>query len=191
MVIRKPNLSVQEARQLSKARNAALDNDLPFKPIEQQAKSGTARLASEVANTPPAPRTAARPPVDSNESVDDATVQVFLSAPLPANGISRSFDYLSKQYAPSKALRMVLRRALDDYEEHLENGGYEAFPTEYDVSSSSPKIQTIQTSRIMPVVLLRRARAYFDPLGFESERAFGRKLASAALAAFFASEAKR
>jgi hypothetical protein len=40
-------------------------------------------------------------------------------------------------------------------------------------------------------MLLNRARAYFDPLGFESNRAFGRKLACAALAAFFAAEAKR
>jgi hypothetical protein len=44
---------------------------------------------------------------------------------------------------------------------------------------------------MMPVTLLTLARAHFDPLGLESTRAFGLKLATTALAAFFAREVRR
>lgn len=186
MAIRKPNLSVHEARHLSQARNAALDNDSPLPSIDQRIPAKPSRPS--VSQSPPI---ATRQSSNTSDIEKVSTTQVFLSAPLPAGGVSRSFDYLSKQYSPAKALRMVLRRALDEYEHLLEMGGFEQLPGDYPVHTGSSKVPTIQTSRIMPITLLKRARAYFDPLGFESDRAFGRKLACAALAAFFASEMKR
>ena len=79
---------------------------------------------------------------------------------------------------------MILRRALDDYEDRLSDGSFTALPETYPVAGHT----MIQTSRIMPQELADLARLHFDPLGFESARAFGLKLATAALAAFFANE---
>jgi hypothetical protein len=116
---------------------------------------------------------------------EEDKIQVFLSAALPARGVSKSFELLCRHYAPAKSLQMILRRALDDYEVILENGDLDNLPETY-VEAASPEVcGIIQTSRIMPKRLVETARAYFDPLGFESDRAFGRKLASAALAIFF------
>lgn len=184
MAIRKPSLSVREARHLAIARNAALEQDGPLKPI---ADAAMARRDAGDELDGPAADALARSGVEAIEP----TMQVFLSAPHPADNVSWSFDFLSRKYPPEKALRMILRRALDDYEIALENGSFQAQPQEYSVQADPSRAGIIQTSRIMPVVLLNRARAFFDPLGFESNRAFGRKLALAALAAFFSLEEKR
>jgi len=85
---------------------------------------------------------------------------------------------------------MILRRALDSYEVRLENGSYRTAPTDYVPGEPASGILIIQTSRMIPVRLIDVARRHFDPLGFESTRAFGRKLACAALASFFEAEKK-
>lgn len=114
-------------------------------------------------------------------------MQVFLSAKLPAAGVSVNFDALSNRYPPAKALQMILRKALDDYEVSLSDGTFAAAPQTYPTGGES----IVQTSRIMAQTLLDKARSHFDPLGFESTRAFGLNLATAALALFFKNEAKR
>ncbi len=114
-------------------------------------------------------------------------VQVFVSASVPAPGVSSSFDLLSRQYPPEKALQMILRRALDDYEEKLADGTFQTLPESYPSGGKT----AVQTSRIMRQDLVELSRSHFDPLGFESTRAFGLKLASAALASFFAEEKTR
>jgi hypothetical protein len=121
---------------------------------------------------------------------EEGKIQVFLSAALPARGVSKSFERLCRQYAPAKSLQMILRRALDDYEVLLENGDLDNLPEIYTEAVAPEVCGIIQTSRIMPLRLIERARAHFDPLGFESDRAFGRKLASAALAIFFEIQAQ-
>lgn len=188
MAIRKPSLSVQEARHLAKTRNAALDNDLPLPPLAPELNT-----SQETSAATPAPQSGSGMRLSTSllDGGNEPTTQVFLSAPLPSVGVSKSFDFLSKQYPPDKALRMILRRALDDYEAALEEGRFNSLPASYPVQNASAKVPIIQTSRMMPVALIKRARAHFDPLGFESDRAFGRKLACAALAAFFAREANR
>ena len=57
----------------------------------------------------------------------EAKIQVFLSAPLPAAGVSPSFD-ACRQYPSAKALQMILRRALDGYEIRLEDGSHGTAP---------------------------------------------------------------
>lgn len=86
---------------------------------------------------------------------------------------------------------MILRRALHDYDEMLENGEFQKAAVTYAFDDTVPPDFFVQTSRMMPLQLLSIARAHFDPLGMESTRAFGRKLATAALAAFFARERRR
>lgn len=114
--------------------------------------------------------------------------QVFLFAYPPALGISKSYDLLSQQYPTSKALQMILRRALDNYEALLADGTFVKMPVTYELDINHRKSDLVQTSRILPVDLINVARQHFDPLGFESTRAFGRKLATAALAVFFMNE---
>ncbi len=109
---------------------------------------------------------------------------MFLSAAIPAPGISPVFQQLSSEYAPQKALQMILRKALDDYEGLLASGSFRNFPDRYEIDDAVES-KMIQTSRMMHEPILAIARAHFDPLGLESTRAFGFKLATAALAAFF------
>lgn len=117
-------------------------------------------------------------------------IQVFLSAAVPAPGVSVTFDQLSRQYPPGKALQMILRKALDEYEYALECGTFQNLPERYQVDEEIQS-KVIQTSRMISGAILAIARAHFDPLGLESTRAFGYKFATAALAAFFCEDNKR
>lgn len=117
--------------------------------------------------------------------------QIYLSAPYPKPGLSPTFELVCRHYPPQKALQMILRRALQDYDTLLESGEFEAITKTYAIDEREWPVSSVQTSRMMEKPLLALARAHFDPLGLESARAFGRKLAIAALAAFFAHEPKR
>lgn len=231
MAIRKPAVSVAEARQLSKIRPteasmpdrvpATVSSDVPVSvmadhssaalvstvpPETGRSRSGaqTARRLSAAAvstlskpaaagHVPlpasgrPASRVSAGEPlaVFPEDLPAEPKIQVFVSAPLPASGVSASFDALSRRYPCAKTLQMILRRALDAYELRLEDGSCRTLPQAYPIAGA---VEIVQTSRMMPVRLVEIARAHFDPLGFESARAFGRKLACAALAAFFEAE---
>lgn len=112
-------------------------------------------------------------------------VQVFLSAPLPAPGFSPGFDSLCGQYRPAKALQMILRCALNDYQVILLSASLTKPAAPYPVEEP---LSLVSTSRMMPRRAVEIALAHFDPLGLESARAFGCKLASAALGMFFENE---
>jgi hypothetical protein len=114
--------------------------------------------------------------------------QVFISAPAPAPKVSPAFDILTEQYRPAKALQMVLRRAMKHYAAMLADGTFKTAPLTYPISQPGDDGPYVQTSRIMPLDVLEIARDHLDPLRLESQRAFGRKLACAALAAYFAAE---
>jgi len=225
MAIRKPSVSVEEAKRLARLLPDAEDrqakpNDAipapepetptvlerdtivepaPFiaKPDEPPSSASIEPASRSVASSPVQrpgqailPAQAFTGVVFPEVELEEPKSQVFLSAPLPARGVSPSFDALSKQYPATKALQMILRRALDAYEARLEDGSYKALQGEYQLDAKGrPAI--IQTSRMMPDRLIEIARGHFDPLGFESTRAFGRKLACAALACFFATEGVR
>lgn len=157
---------------------------MPSGPSSWRGERGgkAAGIAAHVAsNRGPARR---KPQVTGVQS-GERKIQVFLSAALPASTVSKSFDLLCKQYVPAKALQMILRRAMDDYEVLLEHGDLHDLPGDYPEAIAPDVCGIIQTSRMMPITLVERARIHFDPLGFESDRAFGRKLASAALSIFF------
>ncbi|SCY90411.1 VirC2 protein [Rhizobium sp. NFACC06-2] len=81
---------------------------------------------------------------------------------------------------------MIMRKALEDYEEMLSDGTFQKQPATYQSSDDADAL--VLTSRMMPTSLLKIAMAHFDPVGLESRRAFGFKLATAALASFFARE---
>lgn len=115
--------------------------------------------------------------------------QVFVSAPLPAVGVSSAFEILLQQYPPNKALQMILRRALDDYEQMLADGSFQKVAIGYPADATTPA-KLVQTSHMMRQPLLALARAHFDPLGLESARAFGLKLATAALTVYFSREGR-
>ena len=210
MAIHKPALSVQEARRLSSVRveaPAAAEVTLrrdAAQPTATQSAPSEPHPDLRVAATAVAVRSVPDRPVSPPETVMSANmtdhprlqppsvavgtrIQVFVSAAFPVRGYSRSFDVLSAKYPPAKALQMILRRAMDEYEDRLADGSFAGFPETY------PEVAHIvtQTSRIMPQELVDLARLHFDPLGFESSRAFGLKLATAALAAFFSNERKR
>ncbi|MER8576691.1 VirC2 family conjugal transfer protein [Mesorhizobium sp. M1409] len=186
MGIRKPAVSVLAGGQSQRALQASL----PASSNPPAAIASSEPTSRQTGNRTVAVRALAarRTVLFSNERNDpDPKVQVFLSAPLPARGISATFDALSAQSRPSKALQMILRRALDDYELMLPNGSFTEIAPAYSVEEP---LAIVATSRMMPRRLVDIALAHFDPLGFESARAFGRKLASSALCTFFDNEKK-
>ncbi|MEI2387429.1 VirC2 family conjugal transfer protein [Breoghania sp. JC706] len=250
MGIRKPSVSVTEARRLAETRQAGLDIALdiardrapdtaldtardtapdtardtvmgrPAPSVPEEVRSapeksrsigpeaGQSAPAKPGSGSPPRPAAkAARAPAafDPFSARREAKIQVFLSAPLPAPGASRSFDLLTRTHPPARALQMILRRALDLYEARLEDGTFTTLAREYPTlcggqdgkmaecgRGTAPggeiEGETVHTSRMMARRLVAIARAHFDPLGFESNRAFGRMLATAALAVFFEAE---
>ncbi|WP_117195893.1 VirC2 family conjugal transfer protein [Rhizobium terrae] len=191
MGIRKPTLSVTEARRLSVVRSAA---------SQQISQPADDTIAPPVPlSVAPIPRPKKQAPIVKSVHMPavhiartpSQKVQVFVSAFVPAPKVSPVFDILCKQYPPQKALQMILRRALDDYEEMLTDGTFQETPSSYEIDSSEGPAILIQTSRMIPTKLLKIARAHFDPFELESTRAFGLKFATAALAAFFSREAPK
>lgn len=131
------------------------------------------------------------PPLPSSRQDEVEKAQIYLSAPYPEPGLSPTFELVCRHYPRQKALQMILRRALQDYDTLLESGEFQGIAKTYPIDEREWPAPSVQTSRMMEKPLLALARAHFDPLGLESTRAFGRKLATAALAAFFAHEPKR
>lgn len=194
MGIRKPALSVVEAKRLAASR------------LKMRATSGDPTppqfLSSVEPEDPPhrpppvrRPRRADQIPMSTVDALRSTlapeTIQIFLSARPPAPEVSPIFDSLSLQHSPVKSLQMILRRALNDYEAMLRDGSFRGAPKSYPIPDPASRAYiVVQTSRMFPVSLVQVARAHFDPFGLETARAFGHKLATAALACFFAAEKK-
>ena len=217
MAIRKPSVSVAEVRDNAARRvtTSMVEGNAvgPTKPLarprspnqdEDVVALRQAAVTTDVLQNSPSSSPAfssadvavASPPSDPTrlgplDEEPEPKVQVFVSAALPAEGVSGSFDLLCRQYRPKKALQMILRRALDDYEVMLGNGSYANGAVTYALLKTTEQDISVKTSRMIPVNLVEIARAHFDPLGLESTRAFGQKLANAALAAFFKAETKK
>ncbi|WP_244608736.1 VirC2 family conjugal transfer protein [Bradyrhizobium algeriense] len=187
MVFRKLTSSLQAARLASPSlekRSSTTISSLSagMTPLEQ--------IAPPIVNAkvPASAFSEERTTILSNQRAEpDPKLQVFLSAALPAPGFSPGFDSLCGQYRPAKALQMILRRALDDYQVMLLSASLTKPVAPYPVEEP---LSLVLTSRMMPRRVVEIALAHFDPLGLESARAFGRKLASAALGMFFENERK-
>ncbi|GAJ95564.1 conjugal transfer protein VirC2 [Rhizobium rhizogenes] len=199
MGIRKPALSVGEARRLAAARPEIV-HPIPARSSKNSAQPQLPERGGQE-DRPPPPIAAKRRDNSDRQSMLTADalsstappekIQVFLSARPPAPEVSKIYDNLILQYSASKALQMILRRALADFENMLADGSFSTAPNSYAVPQAiSEKSIIVQTSRMFPVSLLKIARNHFDPLGLETARAFGHKLATAALASFFAGEKK-
>ncbi|MCP3468657.1 conjugal transfer protein VirC2 [Bradyrhizobium sp. CCGUVB23] len=197
MGIRKPVLSVGEAKRLATARGRIDVLEVPA--TSGDSTSPELPTSADQTESPPRPfpgrrqRRADQQPMSTADALSSTiapeTIQVFLSALPPARKVSPVFDNLCGQYSPVKSLQMILRRALDDYEAMLENGSFRSAPKSYPVPDQAcGACVVVQTSRMLPTSLVQIARAHFDPFGLETARAFGHKLATAALACFFAAE---
>jgi hypothetical protein len=200
MGIRKPRLSVDETKRLAfegtdEARLQSRHPSTMVNPAraEEKAEDVLSPLAQYTrANTSRFEKMALQQVSDStvdalSPAIVPEKVQVFLSALPPAPGVSNIFDTLCLQYSPAKSLQMILRRAIGDYETMLLDGTFEGAQTSYAVVKASNPL-FVYTSRMMEASLVTIARRHFDPLKLESNRALGLKLATAALACFFASE---
>ncbi|MGX5805124.1 VirC2 family conjugal transfer protein [Bradyrhizobium sp. Arg314] len=191
MGISRPTISVKKVRQLAAMRlerSPVVSTPAFSNPSEATAPTELAGLSTSVTVAPPRALPARKTVGLSKESYQaDPKVQVFLSAALPARGISASFDMLTGQYRPAKVLQMILRRALDDYELLVSDGAFTKITPVYSVAE--PPV-FVATSRMMPRRLVDMALAHLDPFGVESARTFGRKLATSALVIFFENEKK-
>ncbi|MBO9112507.1 MULTISPECIES: conjugal transfer protein VirC2 [Rhizobium/Agrobacterium group] len=194
MGIRKPALSVVEAKRLAAARPEIVH---PISTRSSRDPAPNPEIGGREDRSPPSVAAKRRDSFDRQSmlTVDALSsaappekIQVFLSARPPAPEVSKMYDTLVLQYSDSKSLQMILRRALADFEAMLADGSFSTAPKTYPISQVVGKPVIVQTSRMFPVPLLEVARNHFDPLRLESARAFGHKLATAALASFFAGE---
>ncbi|MEI9425831.1 VirC2 family conjugal transfer protein [Mesorhizobium sp. Cs1299R1N1] len=189
MGISKPTVSVEKLRRLAAIR---LESS-PVASMPGLSNPSAALAQVEQAGVSTHNRIAPAAPLSAKKTVSlldqsyqlDPKIQVFLSAALPARGISTSFDMLIGRYRPAKVLQMILRRALDDYELLLRDG---AFTTTTPVYCVEEPPVLVTTSRMISRRLVEIALAHFDPFGLESARAFGHMLATAALGVFFENE---
>ncbi|QCJ00985.1 conjugal transfer protein VirC2 [Agrobacterium larrymoorei] len=195
MGIRKPALSVGEARRLAALRSEVVQTVPAHSSQGAQFPQLPERGRPEVLHPPSAAKRRDnfdRKLLLTADALSSAAtpekIQVFLSARPPAPEVSKIYDNLILQYSTSKSLQMILRRALVDFESMLADGSISTAPKSYPISQVSNKPVIVQTSRMFPASLVEVARNYFDPLGLETARAFGHKLATAALASFFAGE---
>jgi len=110
-------------------------------------------------------------------------VVVTIDVPLPATGVSVTFDTLCKTYPAKKALALILRKAMPEFERRLLDGKAKSAPRDYLVQPGD-----LKTTRTMPEDAYQLAKGQFDPLDMLPNRQFGRIVALAALAAFFKNE---
>jgi len=188
MAIHRPAVSVTEARRLSQERLEGPNVTQLHIPAPTEEVTSTVSNVSDRELEVNAKKGRERQAGPSLRQKEEFKTQVFLSAPLPAPGVSSSFDTLSRNYRATKALQMILRHALDDYEALLSRGAPSKRVCTYE--TADPPV-FVSTSRMMPDHLLETAFRHLDPLGFESARAIGRKLATSALALFFEAESRR
>ncbi|WP_108523318.1 VirC2 family conjugal transfer protein [Bradyrhizobium algeriense] len=197
MGIRKPSLSVEEAKQRAAARlkierldvsDTADDSASPQRlrtvdPADPLRRPSPVRHRRRIDQHPISTVDALRP------TIAPETIQVFLWARPPAPEVSPIFDSLSLRCSPVKSLQMILRRALDDYETMLKEGSFRSAPKSYPILDPDSRAGiVVQTSRMFPIAPVQVARTHFDPIRLETARTFGHKLATAALACFFAAE---
>lgn len=174
MPFKKPSVSFDEALAESRA-----ERGLPPKPAPTP-------VASATPSTPPP----ARPrkgrggaPAPSPAPVRTAgNVTINVVAPHPAPGVSPSFDAISADLGPERAMRATSTRAWASVDAVIASGALSTVPS-YAVSGAV----TETTRRIAPG-LIDRARAKLDPHSVESQRTIGRALMTSALAAYFKAE---
>ncbi|MBZ5763503.1 VirC2 family conjugal transfer protein [Rhizobium sp. VS19-DR104.2] len=196
MGIRKPVLSPSEARRLAASRIIDGDPGKAILPVVSFVNNTDAdHRGNTLQGTTSQKTLRTRSPkrlASTNSAADfggGGKIQIFLSAFVPAQGVSPIFDRLRQQYSMKKSLQMIMRRALRDYEGLLANGSFRVTAKSYPVLGNEVEQSVLVcTSHMVPIPLVRVARTYFDPLGLETGRSFGRKLATAALAHFFSQE---
>jgi hypothetical protein len=110
-------------------------------------------------------------------------ILITIDVPLPATGVSATFDTLCRTYSGKKALALILRKAMPEFERLLRDGKIESAPRDYPIQPGD-----LKTTRTMPEDGYQLAKVQFDPLDMLPNRQFGRIVALAALAAFFKNE---
>ncbi|MEO1109837.1 MAG: VirC2 family conjugal transfer protein [Pseudomonadota bacterium] len=117
------------------------------------------------------------------KAADKANALLTIDAPFPAKGVSPTFDLLCRTYPQTKAIALILRKAMPLYENHLLSGTFKALPTDYPTQSGS-----FRTKRTVSEKAFKIAKKHVDPLDMLPNLQFGRIFARAALAAFFETE---
>lgn len=113
-----------------------------------------------------------------------------VSAPIPSPGVSATFDALAQTRSPAEAIQALLRKALNAYEPMLIDGSFAKAPTTYPTDEPDVRKGEVWIRRKLSQPALDAARAHFDPYEVDPARPFGRKVAVAALAAYFDNENK-
>lgn len=201
MAIRKPSLSTQEMRNRVGKETAV--SAKAVKPLSDTKPSFEQKLpkVKEVAKKPVPSPNKSSPPADRPQAScitarsvkieDEEKEQIFVSVPLPAAGVSKSFDLLRQHYTPERALQLILRKAFDEYRIMIIDGSFKKAPQNYENVPADNETGYVTTSRTIELSLYQKAAELFDPFGFESKRVVGRSIGMSALAAFFEKEMKQ
>lgn len=179
----------------------------PQSPSERGAQmQQTAEVKADRPAAPKSPTRRARPATDgaTTDNADEtkpttmfvgkappgAGAIIPVSAPTPSPGVSATFDALCETRSPSEAIQALLKKALTEYEAMLVDGSFKAAPASYRTDDAEVRKGEIWIRRKLSQKALQAARTHFDPFELDAARPFGRKVATAALAAYFDKERK-
>lgn len=163
---------------------ASLPDPLPQEPpsdLSPETRSGLRTLRRPAPLVAPA-ATAPTPAPGAVAPAPGARVRISVTARYPAEGWSRTFDAIAAVYGAHKAMRIVVRKALD---------AYEATPAWLPASATPPGYPARATGRLSSTrqidgAVYAATQRIVDPMGLLSARAVDTLLVTAALTAFFA-----
>ena len=157
------------------------------KPAPQLAAPEPSAPASEPpAASAPAPTPTLAGSAPAAGGAGEGTQVLTITVPTPAPGVSPSFDAVSAQQGPTRALQALIRKAMDAYEPTLLDGSFKAQPASYEAGGGD-----VRTTRRISAAAFAVAREHFDPYDVATLTGLSRMIATAALAAYFQREKRR
>ena len=159
-------------------------------PTTVQSEKRAPRAAAPEPSTPePAPAASSSAPPDpapATAGAGEGTQVLTITVPTPAPGVSPSFDAVSAQQGPTRALQALIRKAMDAYEPTLLDGSFKTQPTSYEAGGGD-----VRTTRRISAEAFAVAREHFDPYDVATLTGLSRMIATAALAAYFKRDKRR
>lgn len=192
MAIKKPSIPYKELREKMRQEKQTEQPDLGTQePAAQTASiseqteevqdSQLSRDQADAQNSQAKTKTVKKDRQDPPEKI---TIPIIV--PLPQPGVSDVFDDLVRTHTPKEAILLILSKAVQNYCEAILDKSFKRNVRDYPALS-----ETVETTRMLPVETVEKAKAFFDPHGLYATRKLGRKIGTAALAAYFENEKQK
>ncbi|WP_420337162.1 VirC2 family conjugal transfer protein [Roseibium sp.] len=189
MAIKKPTISYKEHREKMRQEKQTVQPDPgtpepaaePVSINEQTENVQDSQLSRDQADAQNSQ--AKTKPIKKDRQDPPKKITIPIIVPLPQPGVSDVFDDLVKTHSPKEATLLILSKAVQNYCEAILDKSFKKIVQDYPALS-----ETVETTRMLPAETVEKAKAFFDPHGLYATRKLGRKIGTAALAAYFENE---